>query len=511
MKKIPTLIVSLAALFLIPGCGEIPGAFNITNWQVRVKTSPKTEKKSAPWKKIKLPYIIKPVAADNDTICRRRLRAEFILPRDPHHFYGLFIEGISSFEKVTLNGIEIGGREKFEYNTMFISRHYRVPAGILKEGKNILTLDIGMLNRENGGLAGEVQLLPEKAYIKKRIFTDLLFLQVPFGIIFLDAGFIILLSLFYLLNRNQKQSLFCASALLLYVIYLATLFSPYKFLPVTISFAIQLVISIVRPFLLIIIYQAFYGFYLSTFNKISSIVTFCLALLLFIAAAFSFHPTLLRVIHVTALIYLGGIFIYTISQLNSFQRDPFLFRFIIFISATALIMVSTEIVTSLSGGIYSELVTVYISPLYIIAFSLLYSRYMTSKEVEIRLLYRRLEGEKSGDETTSPLSDAAEKKMQQVITFLKENYTSDISREGLAHAIDMNPNYMSRIFKQYTGAKLNDYINTLRIDDARERLTGSNSKIIDIALETGFESLATFNRVFKQITGKTPSQYRTSL
>ena len=101
--------------------------------------------------------------------------------------------------------------------------------------------------------------------------------------------------------------------------------------------------------------------------------------------------------------------------------------------------------------------------------------------------------------------------MQQVITFLKENYTSDISREGLAHAIDMNPNYMSRIFKQYTGAKLNDYINTLRIDDARERLTGSNSKIIDIALETGFESLATFNRVFKQITGKTPSQYRTSL
>lgn len=69
---------------------------------------------------------------------------------------------------------------------------------------------------------------------------------------------------------------------------------------------------------------------------------------------------------------------------------------------------------------------------------------------------------------------------------------------------------MSRIFKQYTGMKISEYINKLRIEDAVKQLTASNKKIIDIALSTGFESLATFNRVFKTLTGKTPSHYRES-
>ncbi len=512
MNKYSTLIFTCLSLILSAGCTDTGDAFHITDWSVAAGNSKTIEEMaSSTWKKVSLPYIVKPEIDPRRETCRKHLSAKFSLAKNPEFYHGLFIEGISSFEKVIVNGTEIGSREAFEYNTMFISRSYRIPRGILRKGDNRIDISIGILNRENGGISGDVLLLPKRAFIKKRIFSQMIFSQIPIGIIFLDAGFIILLSLFYILNRKEKQSLFCAFSLFLYVIYLATLFSPFKVLPVTITFAIQLVISITLPFMLIIIYQAFYGIYLSTFNRISSILTLLLAGLLFTAALFSMDYRILRTIHVISIIYLGAVYIYTISQLNSFQRDPFLFKFVIFISAIALLMVCVEVVTALAGGIYSELFTVYISPVYIISFSLLYSKYMTRKEVELQLTYQRLEAlNKEKENGTASITDTAEKKLRQVIRFLKENYTSDISREGLAHAIEMNPNYMSRIFKQYTGMKISEYINKLRIEDAVKQLTASNKKIIDIALSTGFESLATFNRVFKTLTGKTPSHYRES-
>ena len=60
----------------------------------------------------------------------------------------------------------------------------------------------------------------------------------------------------------------------------------------------------------------------------------------------------------------------------------------------------------------------------------------------------------------------------------------------------------------YTGKKISDYINELRIKRAIEEIEKGNMLILDIALEAGFESLSTFNRAFKKITGTTPSDYK---
>ncbi|HQL83140.1 MAG TPA: helix-turn-helix transcriptional regulator, partial [Spirochaetota bacterium] len=59
-----------------------------------------------------------------------------------------------------------------------------------------------------------------------------------------------------------------------------------------------------------------------------------------------------------------------------------------------------------------------------------------------------------------------------------------------------------------TGYKINDYINKLRIEDAAAKLAERDGKIIEIAFSVGFESLTTFNRVFKSVVGKTPTEYR---
>ncbi|MCP4762721.1 MAG: helix-turn-helix transcriptional regulator, partial [archaeon] len=127
--------------------------------------------------------------------------------------------------------------------------------------------------------------------------------------------------------------------------------------------------------------------------------------------------------------------------------------------------------------------------------------------ITLDLLYEQLKLPE-GNGTKLSITDESEKKLQRIIDFINENFTSDISREGLAAAIGMNPNYMSSLFKEFTGMKINDYINKLRIDDAVIKLKTENIRIIDIALSVGFESLSTFNRAFKNIMNTTPSQYR---
>ena len=92
--------------------------------------------------------------------------------------------------------------------------------------------------------------------------------------------------------------------------------------------------------------------------------------------------------------------------------------------------------------------------------------------------------------------------------FLDENYDDDITREELAAEADMSPDHLGKMFKQYIGVKISDYINQRRVEDAAEQLRDTQIKIIDIAFNVGFGSLRSFNQVFRDIMGDSPSNYR---
>ncbi len=106
------------------------------------------------------------------------------------------------------------------------------------------------------------------------------------------------------------------------------------------------------------------------------------------------------------------------------------------------------------------------------------------------------------------VSESSEIKISHVIDFINKNFSADISREGLAAAVDMNPDHLSRIFNKVTGKRLNSYINELRIHNARNSLIETAKTVIQIAMDSGFENLRTFNRVFRESEGMTPSEFR---
>lgn len=96
----------------------------------------------------------------------------------------------------------------------------------------------------------------------------------------------------------------------------------------------------------------------------------------------------------------------------------------------------------------------------------------------------------------------------EVLAYLSQSFTEPLSLQGLARQFAVDPCHLSRMFKQRTGYGYLEYLHLLRVTYARERLRDSGGKMTEIAMECGFSDQKTFNRVFKSLTGTTPSAYR---
>ena len=101
--------------------------------------------------------------------------------------------------------------------------------------------------------------------------------------------------------------------------------------------------------------------------------------------------------------------------------------------------------------------------------------------------------------------------IEKTITYINENYSEDLTREDIAAYIGISPNYLGKHFKSYTGQKIGDYINSLRITKAAERLKDTSENVTEIAYAVGFSSLRSFYRVFQKHMNITAKEYRKSI
>ncbi len=84
----------------------------------------------------------------------------------------------------------------------------------------------------------------------------------------------------------------------------------------------------------------------------------------------------------------------------------------------------------------------------------------------------------------------------------------ELNREAIANAVYLNPDYLSRLFKQQTGVSLSEYIQQQRLTLAKNLLTQTRLSVGDIAFNLGYSSFSYFTRVFKAATGHAPMEYR---
>ena len=99
-------------------------------------------------------------------------------------------------------------------------------------------------------------------------------------------------------------------------------------------------------------------------------------------------------------------------------------------------------------------------------------------------------------------------KFNELMDFIDTHYMEDLNLENIADMIGFSKFHFSRLFKQYTNFTFCDYICFRRIKAAEELLAEPDLSITEVALQSGFPSISTFNRLFKQQKNCTPSEYR---
>ena len=113
---------------------------------------------------------------------------------------------------------------------------------------------------------------------------------------------------------------------------------------------------------------------------------------------------------------------------------------------------------------------------------------------EINVLQRQLSGENA---------------FNRAIEYIDRSYMDDVTLDILAAYAGFSRYTLSRMFRQHTGETFTQYLSRRRVEMATELLSSTRMPVTQVALQCGFNSIATFNRVFREVKGCTPTQYRT--
>ncbi|HXI71280.1 MAG TPA: helix-turn-helix domain-containing protein [Verrucomicrobiae bacterium] len=95
--------------------------------------------------------------------------------------------------------------------------------------------------------------------------------------------------------------------------------------------------------------------------------------------------------------------------------------------------------------------------------------------------------------------------------FIRDHSAEKLSLRSVSSAMNISVFYFCKQFRKGTGLKFTEFLARTRVELAKNRLLNRNLRVSEIAYEAGFQSLTHFNRVFKQVAGQSPTDYRVKL
>lgn len=98
--------------------------------------------------------------------------------------------------------------------------------------------------------------------------------------------------------------------------------------------------------------------------------------------------------------------------------------------------------------------------------------------------------------------------MKEIFDYIKAHYTEDLTLQSVAEKFNFSYSYLSAYFNQYAHEGFSEYLNKIRVGKACEYLEDSAYTIAEVSSAVGYSDHSYFCRVFKKVTGETPSGYR---
>lgn len=96
----------------------------------------------------------------------------------------------------------------------------------------------------------------------------------------------------------------------------------------------------------------------------------------------------------------------------------------------------------------------------------------------------------------------------RILRYTQENFTADITLKSTADALGYEEHYLSRLFHSRIPMHFSRFVGWYRVDRARTLLQSTDLPITEVALRSGFQSTRSFNRVYRELTGLTPTQVK---
>lgn len=145
--------------------------------------------------------------------------------------------------------------------------------------------------------------------------------------------------------------------------------------------------------------------------------------------------------------------------------------------------------------------------------TLLHKMQNTSKETKklfflTQLLFITCTLKSDAEEGNTDYISNTQKVITEVMAYINNNFSQELTLDTISEMFYIDSCYLSRIFKKTVGISFVDYINNVRIMEAKKQLKETDESILSIAESVGFKSNTHFGRIFKKITGTSPLQYR---
>lgn len=100
------------------------------------------------------------------------------------------------------------------------------------------------------------------------------------------------------------------------------------------------------------------------------------------------------------------------------------------------------------------------------------------------------------------------KKTFEIVDYINRHFEERLTIEQISSRFYISPSYFCKMFRKSTGFTFTEYVNNVRVKEAKALLAGGTDKVAVIAEKVGFESLTHFGRIFKELTGISPLKYR---
>lgn len=424
---------------------------------------------------------------------------------DPSRYAGIYVQDALVTKTIYINGVMIG---KSNPDDLSWNMQYPIPSAVVRKGKNDVHISMGIYGIRDvsiGKIKSDMQIQTKEEYTATFFWNNLFYRQAILGVIVILTTFMIVHILYFIVDRTSKNRLWYSLGLLMCIIISASLLIPAGTWKIDYMITFFFCIFLAAICYMGIAVQGLYGIFFPNHNRVLVIGT---ALCMVLACIF-YNDFIIQSLAVMAVfVSCFGLMGYMVFQMHRIKKNWFNLYLILSVIVVWFILNMWAILSSHLKLYFPEFINFYIMPFYMMTGILYEARESKKQKIRIDRLYDQLRDSKESKPAKLTITESAEEKLQRVIKFINENYTSDLSREGLAAAVDLNPNYFSSLFNAYTGKKINEYINGLRIQEAARQIAQTENKIIDIAFAMGFESLATFIRSFKNEMGTTPSEYR---